>query len=357
MSETKLSTGTPLADLLPTDFLIGELKKPAVMTMGQLIFLGRENLRYLRQKWQELSNPAQDLLKPLQERAKLLEGKTVDDLRRLATEYDCPDYPTMMSSYLYLGDFLDTEDPDAEQRQPGTTTLNICGWCKYALGEGYPLHARITGGKRWFRPSCGFFAAQWEGEYAHNFNQLCLLTHCDDVGLNQIRAGFQRVYEYYRNLCDGVEKRVQLLYEMIEKAESKPVFPACRASGHYVEGDTIYFFKHKDSPERSDSPYPFNHCHIKSEYEVVRGAIEECINYNNLTPSVSFRPFGGSDDEVRFLDCTDERLISFEELAYLAHHPEYAQIWLSSTNESQGVLAYMLNFYQEKRYIPTRLMT
>lgn len=350
MPDTMSSTNDLRTAFLPTDLIIGKMTSAAV-TIDQLVFLGRDNLNYLKQQWQRVFASATPLLEQLRERADLLEGKSVQDLKQIASQYDYPNYPTKMSSY-HSGQFLDTEAPESLKRKAGSTTLNICGWCKYALNENYPIIKCTTGGNRVFRPSCGFFSEKWQGKHEEHFNHPCTLTHRGEAELERIRGIFKTVYERYQSEYAAVQSRIELLDSLIAEAEPKPILPTCRTLEHYAQGTTVYCFRQNCNHDGPKLPYPFHHYASRPNYTVVRGTVDGYVDHQYFTGEVRLQPANDPDGKPYTITCTDGRLVSFEELAYLAQHPEYAKVWLSAIGDVRGAMAYALTFYQKNRYIP-----
>lgn len=325
-----------------------------IVTREQLLFLGRDNLQYLRQKWMNLRKQVEPVLRRQRELLELLKNGTVEAIQEVAKQYDCPQYGCCKSRWRY--EELMPADVAANERTADSTTFNICGWCKYALPYSVPYSiVKIPDSQRVYHASCGALADEWDEKYMHEFNNPCVLTHglAGDMSLMQLRAQILARHQRYLEGDRAAEQRIALLDELLIKAEPKPLLPAYRKLGHYVEGTLVFWFEANYDKE-GNLPYPLSmDCNRAGErtcYRISRGVVTGYEKYQYVPSSVrvQLRP----QDAMLQPNYTDVRLLSWEELAYLADHPDYAQIWLMLAGGDASYIADALGLYHDHRYLP-----
>lgn len=342
--------------LAPHELMIGKLDGVSVMSFEQLLYIGKGNLTYLRDCWQPVLAEAKPLWEQLRKRYELLEGKTVADLRKMAEQYDCPEYATVKSLYLGSGGqrLLEPKDPESLEREVGSTTLNICGWCEHALRGTSPYWDSKVGGQRVFRPSCGFLDVEWMSCYERDFNFPCILTHGDEAKLERIRERLRKKYQVYEECYEGVRRRIECLESLIERAEVKPVFRKCRRAKDFALGARVYFVHGE-----SDNEFCQNLRHPFKGYGL--GAWE-------LRPSIGTVIGYGGDDKrilVRYDRLDGERedaievdlpwMIMAEDLEYFVQHRDYAQIW-DMMNDGPSGLVRILEYYDRHGQLPEKVV-
>lgn len=325
-----------------------------IVTREQLLFLGRDNLQYLRQEWINLRKQVEPVLQRQRELLELLKSGTVEAIQEVAKQYDCPQYECCKSRW--RDEELMPADVAANERTADSTTFNICGWCKYALPY-VALHSivKIPDSQRVYHASCGALTDEWDEKYMHEFNNPCVLTHglAGGMSLVQLRAQIMARHQRYLEGDRAAEQRIALLDELLIKAEPKPLLPAYRKLEHYAEGTPVFWFEANYDKDGS-LPYPFrSNCNRAGEgacYRISRGVVTGYEKYQYLPGSVKvqLRP----QDVMLQPHYTDVRLLSWEELAYLADHPDYAQIWLMLVGGNAAWIADALGFYHNYRYLP-----
>lgn len=359
MQPMKAELATEMKDfgLAPHELLIGKLGGFSAMSFEQLLFIGKGNLTYLRDCWQQVLAEAEPLREQLRKRYELLEGKTVADLRKMAEQYDCPEYATVKNYYAGCGGqrLLDPEDSESFEREAGSTTLNICGWCEYALGEASPYWDRKVGGQRVFRPSCGFLDMEWMPCYERDFNFPCVLTHGDETKLERIREKLRKKYQVYEECYGAVQRRIECLESLIERAEVKPVFRNCRRAKDFALGARVYFLHAKSDNEFcQDLRYPFKGYgsgawKLSSRIGTVVGHGKNSENSEHIL--VRYDESTGVYENAIEVDLP--RMMTTEDLEYFAQHRDYAQIW-DMMDEGPSGLVRVLEHYDRHGQLPER---
>ncbi len=342
-----------LPDIPPRDLLACDaLPHLKVFTRDQLLFLGRNNLQHLRSVWRTMLRTSRSILNTRQELLSLIEGKSPAELQALVAQYDHPDYPSQNSSH--KGERLAPADPSAASRAPGSTTFNICGWCKYAHCYLHPdSHAYVPHETRVFRPSCGLLSDDWQSDYEHNYNYPCPLTHSSPSSdypgavCANLHARHDRLLSYHQQVSEYVAH----LNALITIAEPKPLFPPYRREKHYPIGTPVYFVYSAFSP-CSTIPHPFGWHLEKPKARVSRGTV---IGYepNRYTPSYVLTAFStdAPNTQPHAIQYDLPWLLSFEELTYLLDHPDFAQIWLTACENDESDVVNAITFYHQHHYL------
>lgn len=106
-------------------------------------------------------------------------------------------------------------------RQRGSTTLEICGWCKHAEGSGLDQGTCMLDGKRgvWSTPCRLKGASQSEFE---------AMIQSQRRRLERAHATIDRCYE-----------RIQILLALQDRAPSRPPLPHDRPLDHFNVGDDV----------------------------------------------------------------------------------------------------------------------
>lgn len=352
--KVELATEMKGFGLSPHELMIGRLSGFSMMSFEQILFIGKGNLTYLRDCWQQVLAEAEPSREQLRKRYELIEGKTVADLRKMAEQYDCPEYATVKNFYLSCGDqrLLDPEDPESFKREAGSTTLNICGWCEHALGETFPYRDMRVGGERVFRPSCGFLDMEWMSCYERDFNFPCMLTHGDETKLERIREKLRKKYRVYEECYEGVRRRIECLESLIERAEVKPVFRKCRRAKDFALGARVYFLRAKSDNEFCQNlRYPFKGYGL--EPWTLSARMGTVIGYGEDDKHILVR-YDGPDGVYENAAVTDfSCMMMAGDLEYFAQHRDYAQIWDMMGDGVSG-LVWVLEYYDRHGQLPER---
>ncbi len=354
-SSSPIGSTATLPELPPNTVFLGQAGRTAAFKSEQLLFIGKENLQHLKQTWEGILAEAQPILKQQTEIITLLEGKTAADLLTVAQQYDNPQYASQPSRYTHEN--TEPADPEALERAAGSTTLNICGWCKFALVSGFPYikYKLADGSERAYDPSCGVFSDEWTVKHRCDYNTPCYLTHPrpDQPDLAEIHAAVCERHEQYVSCCQKVQQQIDYLDALITLAESKPLFPTYRTVDYYPIGTPVYFLY--DDLNAPKLPYPFSHLH-QFRGNLHRGTLTEYVRYQFVKSSIRITDaYSGSATKpvVFTFDYDSERVLSAEELMYLLYHPDYAQIWINSVDHNNGLLKRALTFHQQYRFLPS----
>lgn len=295
-----------------------------VQSKEDLVFLGSNNLKRLKSDWRHSKELLSMQIREVNERIEVLDGKTAEDFKTMAANYEHPKFPRIGIPEGSKGWTRGFEplDADSINRKPGATTFNFCGWCKYCWGErsryGY-----------FVKTSCSLIPEKLADKENHWFNEPCALTRCPQEFLE---ACVQRMKSFELNKLEENKERtesyIEVLDELIELSEEKPCLARHRLKNWFEIGDEVV-------------------CFIPSDFDT---AIRRKV-------FVAGKVIGGyRSEDGRVLVCADEKVHTGEylegygigcgssrpevmkkwEYEYLRAHPDYAKIWLKQSAVELG---------------------
>src|SRR5262245_9762266 len=123
----KHSTRFTPADLIP------EWWDLTVPDLNRLVWLGKITIREMIRYWRGNAQECVSGIKRIERTLSEIDGLTPETIRAAAAKHE---NPTFTSIKVLPGSMGDPEPTDAASinRKRGATTLNVCGWCKYASG-------------------------------------------------------------------------------------------------------------------------------------------------------------------------------------------------------------------------------
>ncbi|MBR2709382.1 hypothetical protein IKE98_03595 [Candidatus Saccharibacteria bacterium] len=291
-------------------------------TEEDLAFLGFFNLEFLKRYWRKQERITVGQIKKVQAQVEMLDGKTIDDVKAMAAEFDHPAFPEIGVRDGSWGRHLEPLDDDLRNREPGATTLNYCGWCRFGCG-GICRHGyKIT-------TMCLLIPKDRNnGSGAYGFEEFTFNTPC------AIANGTQELLEtcvmYLKTRLAELKERkaeigemISLIMDLKESAEKKPYLAGHRNAGWFEVGEDVI-------------------CFVSNNFQ---GALKKGIfvtgkvidGYRHGDRCISVR----TDEKVHngsFLEghglgfglCRPEVLHEWE-YNYLKTHPEYLKVWLRAS--------------------------
>lgn len=214
---------------------------------ADLIGLGKANLaamkRYWRQQERELVRRREQLQQFLDE----LDGQTVEDLQRLAHNYECPAFPSV--GFL-SGATPEPLDVASRMREQNATTLNVCGWCKYAQNALVRYRYAVTS-------QCGIMLPWQHKAYGYDgttrsqlrmpineFDTPCQLTCCAQEQLELYLEALQQEVTALTTKKAQIVDFIERITAAEKRAEKKPCFPSERPEGWFRDGDKVVCLPH-----------------------------------------------------------------------------------------------------------------
>lgn len=324
-------------DLIPT-YWHGD----RVSTEDDLIFIGSKNLEHLKRYWRSTERSLSKRVKAAQADIDLLAGKTLEDIKAMAAEYENPDFSRIGVLKGNWGDDLEPLDDASVERKYGATTFNVCGWCQHCRGGSLRHNYHIT-------TYCPLIPRQLGngvgscGNATFRFNTPCALANGTQELLDacvehlkahkaQLVARKQRAASY-----------ASYLAKVMRKAEEKPYFASLRPRDWFNVGDRVVFFNSVFDDALSDTVETF-----------VSGKVIKGYRYRNDDVSVcADEPFfvgdcGGYDRVFEYLS---PKVLHSWEFDYLKTHPDYLRLWARYSKADLDMLAWLSNekyFYGEK---------
>ena len=289
-----------------------------VSTEADLIFLGSKNLECLKQYWTHKENEVIDHIDAIKTQISVLDGKTVDDIRAVASEYEHPD-----STWRPLAKKAEPFDAILTNCKPGATTFNLCGWCKYNGGITclYRYHIITT-----------YLLIPKEfnnGSGAHDYEEFNLNTPCAIT--NGTQELLDTCVEYLKSeLAELIAKKAEiceyakLIVEAMEKAEEKPYFTDNRPENWFKTDDEVVCFIPNYIENASKKGIFVTGkvvCGQKRSDGFVLIRVDERINADNYNDNRKI-VFGSSRPEI----------LHKWEYGYLKNHPDYLKIWIRESS-------------------------
>lgn len=299
--------------LIPAD-LIPDVYSDCVFASNEddLLFLGKQNLLEFAATWKRRSNDYHHRLKYAQERVDLMKGKTALDFQALAKDYDNPEKfrVTCKSNGNY-----EPIDQESIDREYGTTTFNLCGWCKYVRGGlcryGY-----------YIEPSCLLIPKElgngsgYGGTKKSQFNTKCILQNASDEFLKNCHIYLENELVELSAKIAKYEAFAKVLTDLSERAEEKPTFSIARGEDWGKPGDPAVCYC---SPKLSNLKY-WN-TFLQGTLGEINGFIT--IHFSKkVHDGRAFDGFGFNVGHAR------PEIMLLKEYQYLRSHPDYRKVWL-----------------------------
>jgi hypothetical protein len=295
-----------------------------------LIFLGKVTIQEFIRHWRKEEARFFSDIEYTQEIINLLKGKTGEDFAKLAEEFENPNL-SIGKIPVSRRDILGPVDKKSQKRKSGSTTFNICGWCKYARSGGNWHDCFID-------PNCDIFDLAFlpvnrpklSDEFKikrqqHRFDTPCFLPKISKDDVDQFQRAIEckksELIEKKKEVVSKIEKL--LIFE--EEAEEKPAFPNIRPLDWFNIGDKVVCFiggwEDKTLPDTWLLAEVVNgHRHHDGGVSVV---YDKKYHITIKGKSVNY---GSERPEIMLL----------WEFEYLKQHPEFAEIWVKIVPENIG---------------------
>ncbi len=305
------------------------------MTETDFIFLGKKNLERLKQYWRSEERDLLNRVKEAQADVDILAGKTPEDIKAMAAEYESPDFPdiVMIHDDKHFMTYPEPSDAASAERKAGATTFNFCGWCKHnGANFGYRWHNCDTATYCPLIPRELGNGYNYSSEPSFRFNTPCAIV---EKGTQEILdACVEHLEDRKARLV--VEKRhhshcVRYLGRLIGRAEEKPPFAEFRPRGWFNRDDRIVVISYCYDKALSRTTYAFIQSRVtdvglsRNREEFVDGgdrvliSRDEPLRYD-LNDADSFEREG--------LESRNPRILHDWEFEYLKAHPDYLKIWV-----------------------------
>ena len=264
-----------------------------------LEYLGFHNLDYLKRYWRKEERELAEQIKTVQSQIDTFDGMTIEGARSIAINYAHPTLPANLAD----GPF----DAASLRRKPGETTLNFCGWCKYAedgtMRNGCNITAACSLIADEFRNGSGFC-----GTKKFCYNTPCQVTNCSqfthEINVSGLKAKLERLKSQKARVGDFIA----LISDATERTERKPCFADWRPFDWFQIGDEVVLF----------APHTIETGKVIDGYRRSEGLVKVRVDKK---PG----PCNGRETYVRA--CWPEIMWPWE-LGYLRANPDYLKTWL-----------------------------
>ena len=300
-----------------------------VPTEAAFIFLGSKNLEYLKRYWECEEKKMADSIEIVQARVDMLDGKTVEDIKAMAAEYEHPEFPKIGISDA-PGSWAQEPEPLDEEsinRKPGMTTFNFCGWCKHCEGSlcNYGYHITAT---------CSLIPEELNnGRGTYGYDEFRFNTPCAIA--NGTQEFLETCVEYLKTKLVGlvaekaeIGEYIRFIAEAMKRAEEKPYFADHRPADWFELGDEVVCFISKDF-ENALQTGIFVTGKVIHGYRRGDGWVSVCADEQVHT---------GDYCDGCGLGCGLNRpeVMHKWEYEYLKTHPDYLKVWIRASEFSSG---------------------
>ncbi len=194
--------------------------------------LGSKNLAALVSRAREYEQSLTSNIGKLKEQQNLLRGKSGDDFKEMAKGFQNPTITEIGVPSDSWSKDPEPLDAASKAREGGSTTFNICGWCKHHSGGTGRYQFMIT-------TSCSLLGSASPGM---QFNTPCLLQCKTET---KIAEEVQRLEQEVENLLAKREKAregIKLLQHFKKGALEKPYLMSLRPHDHFNVGDEVMVY-------------------------------------------------------------------------------------------------------------------
>ena len=314
----KALSSSEVSALIPPRFQL------TATTVEDIVFFGQATIREMIRDWRYYANESSKEVKEAEELCQLLRDKTPADIIALAKQYENPTFPVIGST-----DGSDPEPLDGASinRRSGATTLNVCGWCRYAGGGGKRYNYMIT-------TCCGIKSVAGMKSESRRFNSPCCFQKMSVEQLDKIRQRLKLSQDRLVAKKRQMDEKIKLLLTLEKKAEKKPPMPVCRSFEWFDLDDVVncYVEQWESCIVADDflSAKVINGCHSGD------GSVWVCFDKRVSTDK--YLNGAGSDYGFQRPEVMHEW-----EFAYLLEHPDFASIWAQG-----GISSFVHDFDADK---------
>lgn len=303
-------------------------------TVEDLVSYGEAVLRDVIRCWRHQAKELAGSMRRADEKFRLLQGKSAEDIRKIAGQYENPEFPLVSFREGMRPVGPEPLDTASINRKPGATTFNVCGWCKYAV-NGSVRH------DYYIDPECDIRrVAGLKGDKYH-FNTPCFLKKASRGELGVIRAGLARQLDSLIEKKREADKNIRFLLSLEKQAEKKPAMPYFRPQEWFNEGDSVVgYIEDLEGRIVKDA---FVSGKIVNGYRHGDGTIFVCYDRRIHTGS----NLGGYGTAI---SATSSAVMHEWEFEYLLEHPEFARTWAKKgvDDPEEGHVDQLLNAFAQE---------
>lgn len=291
-----------------------------VPTEANLIFIGSKNIDYLRRYWQDQASSLSERVKAAQADIDLLAGKTPEDIKAMAAEYENPEFPHVGVRKDNWAGEPEPLDAASINRKYGATTFNVCGWCKHCGGGSCRYNYHIT-------TYCPLIPRQlgngetWGGNEQFRFDTPCALKSGTqellDTCVEHLKARQAQLISRQQQAASYAD----YLEQVMTQAEEKPYFASHRPHDWFNLDERVTFFTSDFEGVLPDKAKTFVPGKVINGYRHHDGGVSACADEPYHTGEYC-NGCGSSFGTAR------PEILHDWEFDYLKSHPDYLKVWL-----------------------------
>ncbi len=191
--------------------------------------LGSKNIAALISRARDNEQSLTHNIAKLKEQQNLLLGKSGDDFKEMAKGFDNPVITEIgKREGNWTGD-PEPLDAASAERESGTTTFNMCGWCKHAGGGSCRYSYHIT-------TRCSLLGSTSPETC---FNTPCLLQSKTAVEITEQVQRIEQEVDALLARREKVRQGIKLLQRLKKGATEKPYLMSLRPHDHFNVGDDV----------------------------------------------------------------------------------------------------------------------
>ncbi len=315
--------------------------------LSDLTVLGKQNLQLSISAWRYQLRGVVKELKWYENLIKFLEEHdTIESLEQYAQKFRGVD-PGCIVRYDPTIQAYEPVDAKTLERQANTSTLKVCGWCKYCHGVWGKCDCNLT-------CECRLLDRTTEKSTG---KKLSFATPC--AFLKEVRQNSKLIAARLTKLrCEKEEllkekkqylERINTLTKLRETAEDKPAFPCCSLSAKFKDGERVIVMTNepeKQNPETGAMPL-YRGTVIPSKYQYHSFTNRPRLVYTDHDsfmahmlasvqmsnyPAIQLDEQAGWDEP--YYAVGSALSISEKDFEYLCTHEEYRKLWLAGLGEN-----------------------
>lgn len=293
-----------------------------------LISLGKANLAAMKRYWRQRERETTRNLELAQQYADTFAGQTTESLQQRAAQYEYPEFPSVGFATMSLPEPLDVA---SRTRETNATTMNFCGWCKYALRIQESHRCALQSYCRvmlpWQRKAYGCDGSlRSEWRLPRNlFDTPCQLLCCAQSQLDLYIKALQEEVNELQAQRTKVAGYIERIIAAEKMADHKPCFASERPDGWFQDRCAVMCLVHDFSklPAKSLPHFVPGHVTYAAKSWTVSVHSDEPLNV-------------GCDGDIYNvnLSYSDPAVILWWEYEYLMAHPDEMAIWLAMIGET-----------------------
>lgn len=315
------------------------LKVYAEQDLTSLEYLGKRNLQIAIAHWRSEVRQATKRIKAADRLLDFLKShSTSESLRQYAESFTGVEDWYGRELDESIGKFV-PRDRRAFKRKENTSTLNVCGWCKFCRGGICRGGCKLT-------CSCKLLPDRQEKV---EFDTPCLFRELVDKDPMVIREGMASFGREKAALAmhkrDCLE-RIAILTKCREAAEDKPALPCCCLGVDYPEGERVVVLANQ--PEKQDPetgamplywgtviPSEYRHFSFQNRPKLVYRDYHDYMAYMcadiqmSNYPAIMLDADSGMSDEPWYAVGSGFSMTE-KDFNYLCAHEDYAKLWLAT---------------------------